>query len=50
MLVNFFLILKNKGTVIPTSSYCLGIRTRTETCRRSEKARKAKIILAVPEA
>jgi hypothetical protein len=35
--------------VIPTSNYCVGIRTRKESCRRSEKARQAKIILGVPE-
>jgi hypothetical protein len=35
--------------VIPTSNYCLGITTRKESCRRSEKASKKKFILAVPE-
>jgi hypothetical protein len=41
---------KNKRTVIPNSNYCLGIRRRKESCRRSEKASKAEIILGVPEA
>jgi hypothetical protein len=42
-------MFKNKERVTQTCNYSLGIGTRKESPRRSEKAIKAEIILGVPE-
>jgi hypothetical protein len=46
----FLFTVQKQRTVIPAFNYCVGIRTRKASFRRSEKASKEKIILGIPEA